>query len=270
MKRVFAVYLFVILTHIHSTAASIRPAGDSEVPHLALSGEIRDEDVSALTTALRASKRMPGKLVLNSPGGSVRAALALAEIVDKYALATEVAHRGTCLSSCFFVFLAGWGRQASPAELMSAPNAETELKRRYGDLERGYIGVHRPFYSNSGPKDRQADLMIAVTRYLEQRLVPRRIIDQMMVRPSNDIYWLTEKDLEELGEYSPPLEEYLIKECGYDRRISNMIVLAWFEHRDSDATRLVAEEERSRTCQFNRLIDSHYEAWMRLRHSQKR
>ena len=39
----------------------------------------------------------------------------------------------------------------------------------------------------------------------------------MMSRPSNDIYWLTEADLREIGEYPPEIEEFLIQKCGYNR-----------------------------------------------------
>jgi len=45
--------------------------------------------------------------------------------------------------------------------------------------------------------------MRAVRDRLENELIPRRLIDIMMSRPSNDIYWLTADDLLELGDYAP-------------------------------------------------------------------
>jgi hypothetical protein len=59
--------------------------------------------------------------------------------------------------------------------------------------------------------------MRQVQNYLEQQMVSRRLIDLMMSRPSNDIYWLTAADFDELGEYSPQVEELLVQKCAYVR-----------------------------------------------------
>ncbi len=56
--------------------------------------------------------------------------------------------------------------------------------------------------------------------YLKRKQVPQYLVDEMMGRASNQIYWLREKDLNLLGEFSPGYEEILIKECGYDKSIS--------------------------------------------------
>ncbi|MDI1298804.1 hypothetical protein [Methylotenera sp.] len=59
--------------------------------------------------------------------------------------------------------------------------------------------------------------MRKVRDYLDYNLVPRKLTDAMMSRPSNDAYWLTYDDLADLGTYSPALEEELISKCNYDR-----------------------------------------------------
>jgi hypothetical protein len=48
-------------------------------------------------------------------------------------------------------------------------------------------------------------------------MVPQYLIDEMMGRPSNDIYWLGERDLNLLNEFSAGDEEALISKCGYIR-----------------------------------------------------
>ena len=59
--------------------------------------------------------------------------------------------------------------------------------------------------------------MRRVQSYLEAQMVPRRLIDLMMSRPSNDVYWLNSKDFQKFGEYRPDVEEFLINKCGYIR-----------------------------------------------------
>ena len=62
-----------------------------------------------------------------------------------------------------------------------------------------------------------------ISSYLSNANVPQRLIDLMMSRPSNDIYWMTDDDIEQLGAYSPGLEELLISRCGYSRNLMSDI-----------------------------------------------
>ena len=57
-------------------------------------------------------------------------------------------------------------------------------------------------------------------------MVPRRLIDIMMTRPSSDIYWLKGDDLKQLGQFSPEIEEYFIQKCGYDRNWQEKLAMA--------------------------------------------
>ena len=65
----------------------------------------------------------------------------------------------------------------------------------------------------------QQQLMSRIRQYLGAENVPQMLVDAMMSRPSTDVYWLTDDDLESLGEYSPAYEELLIAKCGYDRKL---------------------------------------------------
>jgi hypothetical protein len=70
---------------------------------------------------------------------------------------------------------------------------------------------------------RQVESMKAMRTYLEENLVPRTLIDEMLSRPSNDGYLLTDKDIKMLGEIPPWLEEVSITKCGYRRGIVDEI-----------------------------------------------
>ena len=91
--------------------------------------------------------------------------------------------------------------------------------------------------------------MRKVTSYLEYHIVPRRIIDLMMSRPSNDIYWLTDGDIDELGNFPPALEELYITKCGYSRNpaISNIATV-----KNADGSTSILREGNA---EFYRIVD---------------
>ncbi len=99
-------------------------------------------------------------------------------------------------------------------------------------LSLGYIGLHRPYFK-SDPDERggsaksitqQHDIMKITSDYLRNSDVPQNLIDKMMSRPSNDIYWMTDDDVKQIGEYSPGMEELLIARCKYSRHMIDDIV----------------------------------------------
>ena len=131
---------------------------------------------------------------------------------------TIVMRNKICTSACFFVFLGGAGRSASGA-ISGSPLPL--------GLAFGYVGLHRPYLvAPSGAAESlelQTTAMKHVRTHLEGYLVSNRLIDLMMSRPSNDIYWLSDDDVEELGDYPPELEELYISKCAYNRKIYKMI-----------------------------------------------
>lgn len=220
-------------------------------------GPIQQGDAQTLLRLLAGRPRAISSLHLNSPGGSLQEALQLAKVVEKAGLATRVAQDGICASACFFVWLAGTSRFANSREAMLSPRAQEAL-RSVGSPP-GYVGLHRPFERiMQAPDGRQAQLMRGVTEYLESKMVPRRLIDAMMTHPSNDIYWMTNQDLKEVGEYAPAIEEFLIQRCGYDRNYAEKLTEAMLARNQERVAQIEAAQDRVRSCEVEetrKLID---------------
>lgn len=225
---------------------------------LALSGEIKTGDAKKLL-ALLLDPKSPGRvgLTVNSPGGSVDEAIKIAKLVKSLYMDVRVKSNGYCASACFFIFLAGSGREASSAEYMD-PAARRDLEaglRKQGFREvvvAGFVGLHRPFLTRiDSLNNKQSDAMRSVASYLEGELLPRRLIDLMMSKPSNDIYWLTQDDLDEIGDYPPAQEEYLIQKCGYDRNWALKATTATNQGDRTAAKKLVDQMNKTWACTAN-------------------
>ncbi len=122
-----------------------------------LQGRIESGDEAAILPKLR------GVVELNSPGGSVAAALAIAETVRKRGLTTYVPPEGRCYSACTLIWFAGARRIAHSTS---------------------YIGIHRA----SAETEAFADV---VSRALAARLLawgtPRAIVDAMLATPNSSL-----------------------------------------------------------------------------------
>ena len=179
---------------------------------LFIKGEIRPGDSERLVTAIGDSAAKT--LSLDTNGGSVEEAWHIAELVKGMHLDTRVTKGGYCVSACFFIFLEGWHRAA----LSAMPNGKMPL-RADGKMQTGLVGIHRPYISKQSGDvasvRKQEEIMENVRRYLRQKNVPQRLIDEMMSRPSNDIYWLSEDDVVLMGEFNPGVEEALVTNCGW-------------------------------------------------------
>jgi len=184
-----------------------------------LSGEIKPKDAEKLAVYYK-TNNIAKSIFIDSPGGDLIEAIRIAEIVQLLQLQVVVPKGKYCTSACFLVFLAGNGRTA-------VGTIDGKLDNR---MPVGYVGLHRPYLgsveNNNKSQLAQSTAMKKVIKYLDNQLVPRRLIDMMMSRPSNDIYWLTSDDIEEIGDYAPAQEELYISKCGYDRKIFNQMVEA--------------------------------------------
>lgn len=179
---------------------------------ITFTGPIIEGDAKRLLTFIQKSNEPFFFLRLNSPGGSVDEAIKVAEVVERANLYTIIKKNSTCASACFLIWLAGSNRGAIGVEVFDKKEPN------------GIVGIHRPYLPNStSPNKNQEQVMLRLSAYLERKLVPRRIIDLMMTRPSNDIYWLTRRDLEDLGQHPPHIEEFLIQKCSYDRLLSRRL-----------------------------------------------
>jgi hypothetical protein len=253
-------FLAVILFLMSSAgqAASFTVQG----PHrkvLVMNGPIESGDVEKMMLAAKKDLTI-ASLAINSPGGSVAEAVRLAEIIKTLHWQVTVESEGVCASACFLMFYAGVGRSASAAEDITSEgrNRRREIERALGGklpAIDGYVGVHRPYFDLAQPGSAQIDLMKRLTSYMEDRLVPRKIIDEMMARPSNDVYVLSLADLRLLGEYTADLEELFVEKCGYIKNIDVRMGQLLEQGRKKEANKMAASliSRETHTC-INSLI----------------
>lgn len=189
-----------------------------------LSGRIEPNDTQKLANFLKTQRTPISTVVLDSRGGDVDEAIRIGELIKFAFIGTKVQSEKICASSCFFLFLAGSDRYASPSRLMQPGELEAiyATAKKSGATRKpelpGFVGLHRPFYTKTANiEEHQSAMMARVGSYLKKQMISGRLIDAMMSHPSNDIYWLTELDLKEIGNYPPQQEEVFIQRCGYDR-----------------------------------------------------
>ncbi len=185
-----------------------------------LDGEISPGDAEHLAS-LSVEMKRPMVLYINSPGGDVLEAMRIAQLVKGLHVAVMPEKGGLCASSCFFVLLEGFQRVfgiANDDNKLPAPNIRANAS--------GFVGIHRPFlkYSREDIASiKQQELMMKkVSAYLSSKSVPEYLIDEMMARPSNDIYWLNEHDSNMIGRFDSGVEEAMIAKCDYSRAINAM------------------------------------------------
>jgi hypothetical protein len=252
MRNLISVVFFFAIS-----ASLFQPAFASDISNpergfFLLSGEIQKGDADKLAKVFIQYAGFEGLLTLDSPGGDVEEALRIASFVKALHLQTRVAGGGTCASACFFIFLAG-------IHHIAVGTKDGRMTR--GSL--GYIGLHRPYFKldsakRSGSTDaemRQHGVMQKSSDYLRNEDVPQRLIDLMMSRPSNDIYWMTQDDIDQLGDYSPGFEELLISRCGYSRHMVDDIRMEWNSNDPAIAARGHERAKAFGECQVNAFPD---------------
>lgn len=220
-----------VLGHSAQAASVIQ---NNEMGTLSFSGDIQSGDAERIVAVLLAIKPiykdfyvLPNALEINSKGGDVNEALKIASLVKATFMNVHVipSGQGVCASSCFFVFLAGQHHVASGVDTIAREGAAGNL---------GPLGIHRPYYKapEGGPASakKQEDTMRQISTYLQSQRVAQYLIDEMMAHASNDIYWLTDRDLQSLGSYQAGIEEELISKCGYNRkREANLTAKEWIK-----------------------------------------
>lgn len=185
-----------------------------EKRNVILSGEIRQGDAERMASLIAQEKGIL-RLIVNSPGGDLMEAMRLVDLVKGMHMGVSVAKGGYCVSACFFVFLEGYRRVLSPANEDGTLPPQAKREKRSG-----VVGIHRPYLKSPNgdvATTKQEEIMRKVRGYLTSKAVPQHLVDEMMARPSNDIYWLNQRDSELIGEYGPGDEEALIAKCGYKR-----------------------------------------------------
>jgi hypothetical protein len=219
-----------------SEAADIQiersPAGEGIV---AIRGAIKRGDAFRLKRVLghAPNDKTPSYVIVtisvNSPGGDAGEAMAMADIVGSIFAPVVVEGDGLCTGACFLVWLAGSPHMARSLQQIEASRT-SGVPSYFGAV--GLHGPNPPAVESSSNNEEK--VLREVREHLENKHVPRRLIDTMLGRSSSDIYWMTKEDLSELGQYPPDVEEYLIRKCNYRRdggraAKSNEELLAQFE-----------------------------------------
>lgn len=178
------------------------------------SGEIKLGDANRFIAFFIAHKESINSINLNSLGGNVQEAMIMGELIRAARLDTMVQPGSTCASACFFMWINGANRGGIFGR--SLKNTKT------GQYASSQIGLHRPYMKIIDNDDKsllnQSKLMQHVDAYLVTKGLSRRLIDLMMRRASNDIYWLTDEDYTEIGQSPLDLEELYISKCNDNRK----------------------------------------------------
>jgi hypothetical protein len=143
-------------------------------------------------------------VLITSSGGDLAEAISIAEILKHtYKVVTVSDWFGPCLSACFYVLAAA-------------------VKR---DISDGAIGLHRPFLVSTVVDNAPLVELEGVQQRAYQSArtqlqiygVSSRLIETMISRASNEIYWLTRFDKRELGRRAPWFEQVLVSRCNLNK-----------------------------------------------------
>jgi hypothetical protein len=181
---------------------------------LVLSGEVRAGDYDRLLSKIAEDGNRfiaSGKLILASEGGDVPEAIKIAKLIRS--LYTEVVVgplTGRCAGACFLIY--------------------TAASQRGTDGER-LIGIYRPAIADeeldSVPPAQAALLEDKVADqargFLQENAVPTDLIDEMFRSTPQDVYWLSERDEQNLGSKSPSFEQLLAAKCAWNDSLERAV-----------------------------------------------
>ena len=173
--------------------------------YIVIEGTIKSGDAKRFEEFLRSDTARTSRafaIMLNSPGGSVSEAMSIGRLVRKLTFTVTNDHDAKCASSCFLIWAAGGYRRAFP------------------DM----IGVHRAFidprlidnYSIDDLEKNYSAARLDITKYLDEMDISRNFQDGMLRIPSKEIHWLSQSDLNSIGNFPSYIEEFLIAKCDMD------------------------------------------------------
>jgi len=210
--KAIRIVAFLFAACAASVCTAIEMSGE-KWPWLTLNGEIRSGDAEQLARTMWSIA--PKGILISSPGGSVSEAIRMAALIKgAHIPVIAIGKGGFCASSCFFLFL------AADARMALAGNDDGSLPDNWKSKSGGPIGIHRPYLKFDGRDtnskiEKQDQAIRDAEVYLKAQRLPQHLIDEMLSRASNDIYWLTQKDLETIGDYSAGYAEALVAKCNY-------------------------------------------------------
>lgn len=175
-------------------------AGDesSDAPIVMLSGEVNEADVNAIAEFDHVLS-----LMLNSEGGSVRAAVQIGRIVRDRGWMTWVSPEGQCLSSCALIYIAGVKRQND-----------------------GVVGLHRPYLIGDPLSADEVESAVRsmysdVRAYVERMGVTAEFTEIMMNTPPESMRVFVGEDIDGLvPERDPLADELRVAHAARDHGVS--------------------------------------------------
>jgi ATP-dependent protease ClpP protease subunit len=190
---------------------------------LTIEGEINSATVSLVK---REFSKHPTLVLLNSPGGSVDAGIALGRLLREHSMPAAVEVNAECASSCVFALTGATSRSISPG-----------FTDEHGvRLAAGKIGIHRPYLTDTHLTLKEIeksanDSETKIRAYLREMHVSQRLFDDMMTIPPGQIKWLTTQELVLYGLDRDPViqEAYVLEQARkyglsreeYERRSKN-------------------------------------------------
>ncbi|WP_281995667.1 hypothetical protein [Ruegeria faecimaris] len=141
-------------------------------------GEIAQEDVQALSNALRSGKNASLRLaVLSSGGGDLRAAMQMGRMFRANGFDAVVPSGHNCMSACVFL-------------LAAAVHKNVE----------GGVGIHRPYFVSGSPENVGEEirkLKGVSAEFLREMNVPERLAEDVFSVDPGKVRMLTTRELED-------------------------------------------------------------------------
>lgn len=171
------------------------------LPAITITGEIRAADVAVFQRLVRRAdqfaatapwKNEPGghySVLVDTPGGSVDAAIAIGRLIRETDAAEVAVPQGAmCVSACVLILAGGNTRSV-----------------------KGKVGIHRPYLmvdpnvTPEAQKRQYTAIGQAIKSYFESVNVPTSLYDAMFRTPPEDVHFLTEDELQtyNLGMHDP-------------------------------------------------------------------
>lgn len=193
---------FLSCTAAHSADFELRRVDTGTRYEIIMRGTIVPGDAKRLSKLITNN---PAKFLatqtinVSSPGGDVKEAIELANLLEDSALEFSVPRGEVCASACFFLLVGAMDRLGVV----------------------GTVLIHRPYISPKGLDPSQSHAastaqqasISEVRRFLERKSVPSALVDKMMMLPSTEAYEVNIVDRSEIGYMNSFLEELAIEQC---------------------------------------------------------
>jgi ATP-dependent protease ClpP protease subunit len=210
-KSLLITAVLLLVAQVHAARFSmgdLDPSAPSANKDVVISGEIIRGDYQRLIAFIRTDPLLLARtFVLASPGGDLLEAIKIGGLLKAiYRPVVVNPAVGQCASACFFIYVAA-------------------VERTGGSYPA--IGIHRPYFapayfsklSLAEAEAKHKALLSEARHYLEEREVPQYLIEKMFSLSSDDIYWLTMKDIKNVGYRASWFEQLLIDRCKWNKEL---------------------------------------------------